>query len=89
MILIVKSEKGLFFISFLVVLLLFFPLLSSFFSTDESFINKGPDNNFGLNAPTPGTGLEWRRNKAEELNTQKRSEFLDYLEKFDRYAKAH
>ncbi|VDD88513.1 unnamed protein product [Enterobius vermicularis] len=60
-----------------------------FYNTDESFINKGPDNNFGLNAPTPGTGLEWRRNKAEELNTQKRSEFLDYLEKFDRYAKAH
>ncbi|KHN78281.1 NADH dehydrogenase [ubiquinone] 1 alpha subcomplex subunit 7 [Toxocara canis] len=48
-------------------------------------VNKGPGENFGLEAPTPGFGYEWKRDRSEELATQKYSSDLSYLEKFDRF----
>lgn len=49
-------------------------------------VNKGPNENFGLEAPTPGFGHEWKRDRSEELATQKYSKDLSYLEKYDRYS---
>ncbi|WKX92429.1 hypothetical protein Q1695_010449 [Nippostrongylus brasiliensis] len=49
-------------------------------------VNKGPSMNFGLDAPTPGFGYEWSRNREEELITQKEDPELSRLERFDRFA---
>ncbi|VDO76833.1 unnamed protein product [Heligmosomoides polygyrus] len=54
---------------------------------DEAFqVNKSPAENFGLEAPTPGFGYEWRRTRAEELETQKEDPELSRLERFDRFS---
>ncbi|CAJ0581253.1 unnamed protein product, partial [Mesorhabditis spiculigera] len=50
--------------------------------------SKGPGENFGLQAPTPGFGAEWKRSKHEELDTQKHDQEMAYFERFDRYAKS-
>ncbi|KAK0411982.1 hypothetical protein QR680_005965 [Steinernema hermaphroditum] len=50
--------------------------------------NKGPEQNFGLEAPTPGFGYEWKRTISEELSTQQGDGELRRLERFDRYLKA-
>ncbi|VDK49142.1 unnamed protein product [Anisakis simplex] len=51
-------------------------------------VNKGPGENFGLEAPTPGFGCEWKRDRSCELATQKFSKDLGYLEKYDRFTRS-
>lgn len=61
--------------------------MSLIFSREEAFqVNKSPAENFGLEAPTPGFGYEWRRTRAEELETQKEDPELSRLERFDRFS---
>lgn len=48
-------------------------------------INKRPNENFGLDAPTPGMGIKWMRRKSEEFETQQRSPDLALLERYDRF----
>lgn len=64
--------------------------------------SKGPGENFGLEAPTPGFGAEWTRSKNTELKTQRENQEFLYFERsveiscsfvsigfrFDRYAKS-
>uniref|UniRef100_A0A914X813 NADH dehydrogenase [ubiquinone] 1 alpha subcomplex subunit 7 n=1 Tax=Plectus sambesii TaxID=2011161 RepID=A0A914X813_9BILA len=55
----------------------------------EKAVSKGPGANFGLPTPTPGFGVEWKRNKTEELDQCKFNKDLYLLEKYDRYSKDH
>ncbi|CAJ0594706.1 unnamed protein product [Cylicocyclus nassatus] len=48
-------------------------------------VNKGPNANFGLQAPTPGFGFEWKRARETELETQRNEPELEKLERFDRF----
>ncbi|KJH42675.1 NADH:ubiquinone oxidoreductase subunit B14.5a [Dictyocaulus viviparus] len=48
-------------------------------------VNKGPSSNFGLDAPTPGFGYEWKRKRTEELEATKEDAELARLERFDRF----
>ncbi|KAL6732451.1 NADH:ubiquinone oxidoreductase subunit B14.5a [Ancylostoma duodenale] len=48
-------------------------------------VNKGPGENFGLDAPTPGFGFEWRRSRETELDTQKNDPEFVNMERFDRF----
>ncbi|MCP9262386.1 hypothetical protein DINM_004565 [Dirofilaria immitis] len=41
--------------------------------------------NFGLEAPTPGFGYAWHRNKEDELPTPKHSKDFAALEKYDKF----
>ncbi|CAJ0963566.1 unnamed protein product, partial [Mesorhabditis belari] len=50
--------------------------------------SKGPGENFGLQAPTPGFGAEWSRSKNTELKTQQETQEFVYFERFDCYAKS-
>lgn len=50
-------------------------------------VSKGPSANFGLSTPTPGFGVEWKRNKNGELDHAKYNKEFDLLEKYDRYSK--
>uniref|UniRef100_A0A7E4W9I6 NADH dehydrogenase [ubiquinone] 1 alpha subcomplex subunit 7 n=1 Tax=Panagrellus redivivus TaxID=6233 RepID=A0A7E4W9I6_PANRE len=52
-------------------------------------VNKGPSENFGLKAPTPGFGYEWTRNIADEEGTQQKDQSLSNIEKFDKFYKLH
>ncbi|MFH4983319.1 hypothetical protein AB6A40_010028 [Gnathostoma spinigerum] len=56
---------------------------------DAVKVNKGPHENFGLEAPTPGFGIEWKRNSSEELTTQKFDKNLRLLEKYDSYTSSN
>ncbi|KAF8362877.1 hypothetical protein PRIPAC_89800, partial [Pristionchus pacificus] len=49
-------------------------------------VSVGPEQNFGLDTPTPGFGAEWTRSREKELDTPKSDVDFAYLEKFDRYA---
>ncbi|KAE9418581.1 hypothetical protein Angca_001859 [Angiostrongylus cantonensis] len=53
---------------------------------DAVQVNKGPSSNFGLEAPTPGFGYEWKRARSDELETPKNDPELARLERFDRFA---
>lgn len=53
--------------------------------TEEKQVSKGPAENFGLAAPTPGTGFEWHRDNRFEAVTQKSDKILKAVEKYDRY----
>ncbi|VDN30914.1 unnamed protein product [Cylicostephanus goldi] len=52
-------------------------------------VNKGPNANFGLQAPTPGFGFEWKRARETELETQRNEPELEKLERFDRFTASH
>lgn len=66
----------------IIIELIFFLL----FSREQAVqVNKGPDVNFGLDAPTPGFGFEWRRSRDTELETQKNDPELVNIERFDRF----
>uniref|UniRef100_A0AC34QLW0 NADH dehydrogenase [ubiquinone] 1 alpha subcomplex subunit 7 n=1 Tax=Panagrolaimus sp. JU765 TaxID=591449 RepID=A0AC34QLW0_9BILA len=51
--------------------------------------NKGPSQNYGLKAPTPGFGYEWTRNIQEEQASQIHDTNLAAITKFDKYTKLH
>lgn len=59
--------------------------ITSFRKADSVKVNKGPNENFGLSAPTPGFGATWTRSVARELESQKNDPQLSYLERFDKY----
>ncbi|CEF63348.1 NADH:ubiquinone oxidoreductase subunit B14.5a family-containing protein [Strongyloides ratti] len=51
----------------------------------NTYVNKGPEENFGLNIPTPGFGLEWSRNIQYEQLTQQKDPIMKCLERYDKY----
>uniref|UniRef100_A0A8R1HL48 NADH dehydrogenase [ubiquinone] 1 alpha subcomplex subunit 7 n=1 Tax=Caenorhabditis japonica TaxID=281687 RepID=A0A8R1HL48_CAEJA len=52
-------------------------------------VNKGPETNFGLAAPTPGFGSEWSRSKQNELSSQQNNKEFEYLQRFDKFMKSN
>uniref|UniRef100_A0A914CU55 NADH dehydrogenase [ubiquinone] 1 alpha subcomplex subunit 7 n=1 Tax=Acrobeloides nanus TaxID=290746 RepID=A0A914CU55_9BILA len=48
-------------------------------------VNKGPRENFGLIAPTPGSGYEWQRSRDTEEDTQRYDPNLAHLERYDKF----
>ncbi|VDK86398.1 unnamed protein product [Onchocerca ochengi] len=48
-------------------------------------VEAGLRKNFGLEAPTPGFGYAWHRNKEDELPTTKYSKDFAALEKYDKF----
>uniref|UniRef100_A0A915PHQ0 NADH dehydrogenase [ubiquinone] 1 alpha subcomplex subunit 7 n=1 Tax=Setaria digitata TaxID=48799 RepID=A0A915PHQ0_9BILA len=48
-------------------------------------VETDPRKNFGLEAPTPGFGYAWHRNKEDELTTPKYSKDFAALEKYDKF----
>lgn len=61
--------------------------MSSSISGDSVAINKGPKENFGLAAVTPGFGFEWSRRIEYEEETQKNDKDLKFFQRFDQFKK--
>ncbi|KAE9551577.1 hypothetical protein FO519_005221 [Halicephalobus sp. NKZ332] len=52
-------------------------------------VSKGPVENFGLKAPTPGFGFEWNRSIGNEQPSQVHDANLASVTKFDKFGKLH
>lgn len=59
------------------------------FRTPVQAVTKGPAQNFGLKAPTPGFGYEWTRSITEEQPSQIHDAHLAAVTKFDKFSKLH